>query len=360
MLAILRSRSPAGSKKDTPAKSPASIEAQEPTSPPTSPQTDGAQSVSLDAATSPASPVDSAGGLSPSDGIPSSNLASPDASAGNQPPAVKSVPRVARRLSWRPFAKTSNSCEDTQPASQAKVQEKMKPTKPAASSARPPLVRTRSEKQAQESALLLRELIVGPSTNPSNKSKSKTHSSTEVDKVKAQLARPKTAGKVIAQLRQLSSSDEPVVVGMGANGETLTALPKGPIHAVCLPYTDAEAHDHHFVRLVADKAVPSDAQEDAMRSVSVHLHTQSTRTEICSVANASLTSLKTVFTEVNLISLVATPDLGLGGPADGPGILSGAIPSAQTIIEGVEQMTPQLMALGYATGKAVMPDHAGA
>ena len=70
-------------------------------------------------------------------------------------------------------------------------------------------------------------------------------------------------------------------------------------------------------------------------------------------------SLKTVFSEVNLVSLVTTPDLGLGGPPDGPGILSGALPSAQAIIEGVEQITPQLMALGYATGKAVMPDHAG-
>ena len=179
--------------------------------------------------------------------------------------------------------------------------------------------------------------------------------------MKAQLARPKTAGKVIAQLRQLSSSDEPVVVGTGAHGETLTALPKGPIHAVCLPCTDAEAQDRHFARLATDRTTSGSgaAQEGATRSVSVHLHTQSTETEICSVANASITSLKTVFSEVNLVSLVTTPDLGLGGPPDGPGILSGALPSAQAIIEGVEQITPQLMALGYATGKAVMPDPAG-
>lgn len=355
MLAILRSRSSAGNKRDTSAKSSASGEAQEPTSP----QTDGTQSESLDAATSPAPPVDSAAALSPSDGTPSSNPGSTAGSAGHQPPtAAKSPPRAARRLSWRPFARTSNSPADAQPTSQAK--EKTKPTKLATVAAHPPLVRTRSEKQAQESALLLRELIVGPSSNPPNKLKSKARSSAEVEKVKAQLARPKTAGKVIAQLRQLSSSDEPVVVGKGANGETLTGLPKGPIHAVCLPYTDAEAQDRHFARLATDKPAPGDAQEGATRSVSVHLHTQSTEAEICSVANASITSLQMVFSEVNLVSLVTTPDLGLGGPPDGPGILSGALPSAQAIIQGVEQITPQLMALGYATGKAVMPDHAGA
>ncbi|EPT04907.1 hypothetical protein FOMPIDRAFT_1156394 [Fomitopsis schrenkii] len=354
MLAILRSRSSAGNKRDTSAKSSASGEAQEPTSP----QTDGTQSESLDAATSPAPPVDSAAALSPSDGTPSSNPGSTAGSAGHQPPtAAKSPPRAARRLSWRPFARTSNSPADAQPTSQAK--EKTKPTKLATVAAHPPLVRTRSEKQAQESALLLRELIVGPSSNPPNKLKSKARSSAEVEKVKAQLARPKTAGKVIAQLRQLSSSDEPVVVGKGANGETLTGLPKGPIHAVCLPYTDAEAQDRHFARLATDKPAPGDAQEGATRSVSVHLHTQSTEAEICSVANASITSLQMVFSEVNLVSLVTTPDLGLGGPPDGPGILSGALPSAQAIIQGVEQITPQLMALGYATGKAVMPDHAG-
>lgn len=359
MLALLRSRSSAGNKRDTAAKSAASGETHEPpTSPPTSPQTDGAQSESLDAATSPAPPADSAAALSPSDGTPSSAPGSTAGSTGHQPStAAKSPPRAARRLSWRPFAKTSSSPGDAPPTSQAK--EKAKPTKPSTTTARPPLVRTRSEKQAQESALLLRELIVGPSSTPPTKLKSRAHTSAEVEKVKAQLARPKTAGKVIAQLRQLSSSDEPVVVGTGANGETLTAFPKGPIHAVCLPCTDAEAQDRHFARLATDNTASGAAQEGATRSVSVHLHTQSTEAEICSVANASITSLKTVFSEVNLVSLVATPDLGLGGPPDGPGLLSGALPSAQAIIEGVEQVTPQLMALGYATGKAVMPDHTG-
>jgi len=164
---------------------------------------------------------------------------------------------------------------------------------------------------------------------------------------------------VIAQLRQLSSSDEPVAVGMGPNGETLTALPKGPIHAVCLPYTDAEAHQRHFSQLVIDKTAASRAQSGTTTVHSTTVHVESTTAEVASVANASITTLKTVFSEVNLVSLITTPDLGLGGPPDGAGILSGALPSAQAIISGVEQVTPQLMALGYATGKAVMPDHAG-
>ncbi|KAH9839392.1 uncharacterized protein C8Q71DRAFT_846960 [Rhodofomes roseus] len=362
MLSLLRSRSSAAKQNEAAAKPPA--DKQEATSTPTTPQVDTAQS--LDAATSPAPPTDSTTALAPpSDGASSSAPGSTAGSAGHQPPAAaKSPPRAARRLSWRPFAKTSGSNGDARPATQQN--EKTKVDKPAAPAARP-LVRTRSEKQAQESALLVRELIVGPSSKAPTKAKSKAHSSAEIEKVKAQLARPKTASKVIAQLRQLSSSDEPVVVGKGLNGETLTALPKGPIHAVCLPCTDAEAHDRHFSRLTADKTTASEGAQGTedgkttttTRSVSVHVHATSSEAEVCSVANASITTLNTVFSEVNLVSLITTPDLGLGGPPDGPGILSGALPSAQTIIKGVEQITPQLMALGYATGKSVLPDHAG-
>ncbi|KZT72195.1 hypothetical protein DAEQUDRAFT_723387 [Daedalea quercina L-15889] len=356
MFSLLRSRSSAGSKE---AAVMPPTEKQEMTGTHTAPQPDSAQPP--DAATSPAPPADNAAALAPpSDGASSSAPGSTAGSAGHQPPAAaKSPPRAAKRLSWRPFAKTANSNGVVAPATQVKEKKADKPTSPAAH----PLVRTRSEKQAQESALLVRELIVGPSSKGPTKLKSKARYSADVAKVKSQLARPKTAGKVIAQLRQLSSSDEPVVVGKGPNGETLTALPKGPIHAVCLPCTDAEAHARHFSRLAADKATaPEGAQHTGAgktTTVSMRLHTQSTETEFCSVANASITTLKTVFSEVNLVSLITTPDLGLGGPADGPGILSGALPSAQTVIQGVEEITPQLMALGYATGKAVLPDHAG-
>jgi hypothetical protein len=64
-----------------------------------------------------------------------------------------------------------------------------------------------------------------------------------------------------------------------------------------------------------------------------------------------------VFKDIHIVSLVKSPDLGLGQPGDGDGILSGALPTAETVIDGFEQITPQLMALGFAT--SVWPDHKG-
>lgn len=49
---------------------------------------------------------------------------------------------------------------------------------------------------------------------------------------------------------------------------------------------------------------------------------------------------------------------GLGQPEGGQGILSSALPMPETVIEGVERITTELMAFGYArTGKAAMTDH---
>ncbi|KAI0949739.1 hypothetical protein AcW1_009261 [Taiwanofungus camphoratus] len=271
-------------------------------------------------------------------------------SADSDQTDAKRPASAPRRFSWLPLAK-KNSNEEPKPA----VQAQDKKPKAGQENATPPVARTRSEKRALQSALLIRELITGPSSRSSapNKSKARGPSKTDMEQVRAQLMQPKTANKVIAQLRQLSSSDEPVVVGTGPNGETLTALPKGPIHAVCLPCTDREAYDRHFAQLTKDAAKPSTAEH------TVHVQSKTVTAEVASVANASFASVKTVFTEINLVSLITTPDLGLGGPPDGPGILSGALPTAKAIIDGFEQITPQLMALGYATGKAVIPDHTG-
>jgi hypothetical protein len=41
------------------------------------------------------------------------------------------------------------------------------------------------------------------------------------------------------------------------------------------------------------------------------------------------------------------------------GILAGALPTAKTVIGGVELITPKLMVLGFATGKAAVHDHLG-
>ena len=79
-----------------------------------------------------------------------------------------------------------------------------------------------------------------------------------------------------------------------------------------------------------------------------------------SMFSIPIDKIAALFNEMHIIDLVNAPDfIGIGQPGDGPGILSGALPTAETVIEGVERITPELMALGFATGKAIMPDHSG-
>jgi hypothetical protein len=63
--------------------------------------------------------------------------------------------------------------------------------------------------------------------------------------------------------------------------------------------------------------------------------------------------------EMHVVELIKAPDLGLGQPGDGEGILAGALPTPETVLKGVKEITPQLMALGYATGRSLLPDHSG-
>ncbi|KAI9068250.1 hypothetical protein FKP32DRAFT_1587835 [Trametes sanguinea] len=233
------------------------------------------------------------------------------------------------------------------------------------------ILRTRSEKRARESAFVVRELIVGPFATPtvvppksSKVSAIGASSLQKVQKVKAQLLDPKAAQKVIAQLRELPTSDTPVVVGKTRKGESVKTLPRGPIHAVCLPYTDAEAHDKHFSKLdkleVAAAPAPSPSASPKAKERKLDLTAvSSAASQIASVTATSLEKLKEVLADLNVVSLITAPDLGLGQPADSPGLFSGAIPSAAAIVNGIEEVTPQLMALGYATGKAVLPSHVG-
>ncbi|GBE81191.1 hypothetical protein SCP_0309180 [Sparassis crispa] len=261
-----------------------------------------------------------------------------------------------RRFTWlaASFAsKTSNDDEAKSPPTKLSAgQEKKEGHKLTdAADATPPLIRTRSQERARQSAMVLRDVIVGPSSLVPVKAKKSN--AAELEKAKAQLLQPKTANKVIEQLRQLPSSDE--AVGTTPSGEAVAAPPKGPIHAVCLLYTDKEAHEKHFAKLV--QSMPStEGAETAPAATVERVHVESQ--EIASVVTAPLTQLRMVFSEINVESLMQM-DLGIGEPGDGPGILSGAVPTAETIINGVEQITPQLMALGYATGKAVLPDHTG-
>ncbi|KAK1236169.1 hypothetical protein PQX77_000578 [Marasmius sp. AFHP31] len=188
--------------------------------------------------------------------------------------------------------------------------------------------RSKSEKQAKESALIVRSLIVGPSA--SSPSVTTAIAKPRMSKLKSDLSRPKRANKVIAQLRSLPVKD--------SAGQTLKEQPSpstkcAPIHAVCLEHSDMEEHDLHFAQL--------SAAEDGDDQVN------------------SIDKLSSMINEMRVVDFFKAPDLGLGQPGNGEGLLAGALPTAETVINGIEQITPQLMALGYATGRAIVPDHTG-
>ncbi|KAI0051901.1 hypothetical protein FA95DRAFT_1554134 [Auriscalpium vulgare] len=197
----------------------------------------------------------------------------------------------------------------------------------------------KSDRRAKQSALVVRELIVGSpaggtrGVEVTDKALVKKAKPTQgvsrdvVNRVKTQLLAPKAANRVIAQLRALPAVDAPDAPNEGASNVL-------PIHAVCLPYTESETQEKHFSLLESAAATSS-------------------------VATATLSSISSAFADLRLVSLVSAPNFGLGASAEAEGILAGAVPTAETIIEGAEQITPQLMALGYATGKAVIPDHTG-
>ncbi len=184
-----------------------------------------------------------------------------------------------------------------------------------------------SDRRAKKSALVLRSLIVGQDSGDG--APQVRVSRAQLDRVKAQLLKPKTANKVIAQLRVLPALPDSA------------SQTSPPICAVCLPCTDEEADVKHFSQL---------------RDVE---HTKDSTFRLPTVASATIDSITEALKGLHIISLFTAPDLGLGQPGDGPGLLAGAVPTAETVINGIIQITPQLMALGYAAGKNIIPDHAG-
>ncbi|KAI0266767.1 hypothetical protein BC834DRAFT_789191, partial [Gloeopeniophorella convolvens] len=187
-----------------------------------------------------------------------------------------------------------------------------------------------ADRRAQQSALVVRSLIVGQNRNENGLPAPESRvSRAQLSKVKSQLLEPKMANKLIAQLKSL-----PALPGSASRANT-------PIHAVCLSYADEEASEKHFSRLRDEEPVT----ERALR--------------LPTVASATVDSVTEAFKDLHVVSLFTAPDLGLGQPGDGPGLLAGAVPTAETVINGIVQVTPQLMALGYATGKAIIPDHKG-
>ncbi|KAJ7497291.1 hypothetical protein FB451DRAFT_1018838 [Mycena latifolia] len=270
--------------------------------------------------------------------VPSETKDTPLISSTPDVPAVRqseesTKPPVTRRLTFRTFAPTP---KHKPILSEAQEHEKKVSAANAFTKRLAQPLASNSEKRAKESALILRTLIVGPSSNDYVTPKlTKAVAKPQLSKVKSQLMQPNSANRVIAQLRALPVMDE----AMG-NGQDGSKYPSAPIHAVCLAHPDAEEHELHFAKLTPD------AHKGSSKIVP-------------NVASASLDKVTSTFGEMHIIDLIAAPDLGLGQPGDGDGLLAGAVPTAETIINGIQQITPQLMALGYATGRAILPDHKG-
>ncbi|KAF7361908.1 Lactamase-B domain-containing protein [Mycena venus] len=268
----------------------------------------------------------------PSESSKPVSSAAPDVPVGAKVEETAAPKAPARRLSFRPFASASSKQEQHKPIlSEAREHEKKASAANAFSKRWAKPLSSNSDKRAKESALIVRTLIVGPpSNNFAAPTLTKAVATPQLSKVKSQLMQPNSANKVIAQLRALP------VIEAGDTKET----PHGPIHAVCLARPDADENELYFAKLTPDA------------------HVQSSRF-VPNVASASLDKLTGMFSEMHIVNLVTAQDLGIGQPGDGPGLLAGAVPTAETVINGIEQITPQLMALGYATGKAVLPDHKG-
>src|ERR1700722_1402680 len=202
-----------------------------------------------------------------------------------------------------------------------------------------------SAKRAKESALIVRALIIGPSTDPLAPQITRAAAAPRLSKVKSQLMQQSSANRLIAELRALPASNT-ALNGGDEGADKSAAKPSGPIHAVCLEYTEPEAHEQHFNKLT--KNTTADGNQVTTETIGFP-----------SVSSASIDTLTTVIANMHIVSLIGPPDLGLGKPGDGKGILAGALPTAETVITGIARITPQLMALGYTTGMAILPDHQG-
>ncbi|KAG8692780.1 hypothetical protein FRC09_010963 [Ceratobasidium sp. 395] len=254
---------------------------------------------------------------------------------------------------------------------------------------------TRTDKRAVESALSLRTLIIGPAAlDPKNDkgrrpNDSKASAAAALRKVNQQLLVPVEANRVIAALRELPPPDLPPATAErvetvrmkkgrvfgrgGTKGEEKhkhkEAVKKSegtvamPIHGCCLDLTDEEAEQKHFSKLTGSKFA---AQEPGSALTGANANTGS----------ADLSSLIPVLKDMRLVNLQASPDmcsvnaaslsadltapdLGFGQSADKNGPLAGSVPSAGSLVEGMEKVGQTLMSLGFASTTAVLPSHVG-
>lgn len=273
------------------------------------------------------------------------------ASAEENNHELKPPPTRQRRFSWRGISLfNGNAQEEHKPALSAD-EEQRKKFSVAEDRTRRILKVYSADRKARESAIIVRSLIVGQHAITVAETNKKPMNKAKVSKVKADLMQPKKANKVIAHLRALPGSSDalPPSGKLDAAHEPVTTT--HPIHAVCLPLTDADANVQHFSKLSVHSATEAPSQDIAL-DVTVTL------AQVSSVYNTGVEQLKTMLSEMHLVDLL-TADMGIGQPGDGPGLLSGSVPTAKTILDGVKEVTPTLMSLGYATGKMLLPDHSG-
>lgn len=201
----------------------------------------------------------------------------------------------------------------------------------------------KSEKRAKESAEVVRALIIGPNSISPTFKKPQALSKVQLEKVKSELAKPKSANKVISQLRNLdlvADASAPLPVTGIPDQPIALGKRRGPIHAVCLDKTDEEVEKQHFAQLKPD--APSET---------ANLFAES-------VMTANVDSIGSMLGSLHIVDLVGT-DFGFGQPTTDQGILAGAVPTAETVLTGIKLITPQLMSLGYITGHTLLPDHKG-
>ena len=201
----------------------------------------------------------------------------------------------------------------------------------------------KSEKRAKESAEIVRALIIGPNSISLASKKPQALSKVQLNKVKSELAKPKSANKVISQLRNLdlvTGASASLPVADISNQPTAAGKRRGPIHAVCLDKPDEDVEKQYFAQLKPD--VPSET---------VNLFAES-------VVTANVDSVSSILGNLDIVDLVGI-DFGFGQPTTAQGVLAGAVPTAETVLTGIKLITPQLMSLGYVTGQTLLPDHKG-
>ncbi|KAF7793836.1 hypothetical protein EIP86_004957 [Pleurotus ostreatoroseus] len=267
---------------------------------------------------------------------------------------LKPPPLRQRRFSWRGISLfNGNAQEEHKPALSAD-EEQRKKFSVAEDRTRHILKVYSADRKARESAIIVRSLIVGQHAITVAETNSKPVNKTKVSKVKAELMQPKKANKVIAHLRALPGSSDALPPSGKLDATHAPATTTHPIHAVCLPLTDAEANVRHFSKFSVDSTAQAPSQDTTEQALNVTV----TLAQVSSVYNTGLEQVKSVLSEMHLVNLLAA-DMGIGQPGDGPGLLSGSVPTAKTILDGVKEVTPTLMSLGYATGKILLPDHSG-